>query len=164
MERQFEFVDGSSYLAHFGTKGQRWGFRRYQNEDGSLTEEGKARRAKLLKKSEKYEKKLNRLAPKIEKQMGRNLRKATKMQEKAAKYKRKSRGLFTNDEQRDYYNTMAADMELKAQERLKKLNRYKAKANYYNSKISSYNRKISKIDPSYVAAGENATMKLLKTL
>ena len=31
------------YLAHHGVKGQRWGHRRYQNEDGTLTEEGKQR-------------------------------------------------------------------------------------------------------------------------
>lgn len=33
----------SSYLAHHGVKGQKWGVRRYQNEDGTLTEEGKAK-------------------------------------------------------------------------------------------------------------------------
>ena len=32
------------YLEHHGIKGQRWGVRRYQNEDGSLTEAGKKRR------------------------------------------------------------------------------------------------------------------------
>ena len=31
------------YLAHHGIKGQNWGVRRYQNEDGTLTAEGKAR-------------------------------------------------------------------------------------------------------------------------
>lgn len=31
------------FLAHYGTKGQKWGVRRFQNEDGSLTEAGKAR-------------------------------------------------------------------------------------------------------------------------
>ena len=30
-------------LYHHGIKGQKWGIRRWQNEDGSLTEEGKAR-------------------------------------------------------------------------------------------------------------------------
>ena len=30
-------------LYHYGIKGQKWGIRRYQNEDGSLTEEGKKR-------------------------------------------------------------------------------------------------------------------------
>lgn len=33
----------NNYLAHHGIKGQQWGIRRFQNEDGSLTEEGKAR-------------------------------------------------------------------------------------------------------------------------
>lgn len=32
------------YLAHHGIKGQKWGVRRYQNSDGSLTSEGKQRR------------------------------------------------------------------------------------------------------------------------
>lgn len=34
---------GYEYLAHHGIKGQKWGVRRYQNEDGSLTPEGERR-------------------------------------------------------------------------------------------------------------------------
>ena len=34
----------SLYLAHHGIKGQKWGVRRYQNEDGSYTDEGAKRR------------------------------------------------------------------------------------------------------------------------
>lgn len=33
----------SNYLEHHGIKGQKWGTRRFQNEDGSLTPEGKER-------------------------------------------------------------------------------------------------------------------------
>ena len=36
-------VNNSSELYHFGIKGQKWGVRRYQNKDGSLTPEGKRR-------------------------------------------------------------------------------------------------------------------------
>lgn len=43
-------------LMHFGIKGQKWHFRRYQNPDGTLTEAGKKRYAKL-------ESKLNDLKP-----------------------------------------------------------------------------------------------------
>lgn len=32
-----------NYLAHHGIKGQKWGIRRYQNEDGTLTPEGQKR-------------------------------------------------------------------------------------------------------------------------
>lgn len=32
---------GKDYLAHHGIKGMKWGVRRYQNEDGSLTTAGK---------------------------------------------------------------------------------------------------------------------------
>lgn len=34
-------------LTHWGIKGMRWGIRRFQNKDGSLTPAGKKRRAKL---------------------------------------------------------------------------------------------------------------------
>lgn len=35
--------DTDDKLCHWGIKGQRWGFRRFQNEDGSLTPEGRER-------------------------------------------------------------------------------------------------------------------------
>ena len=40
----------SNELTHWGIKGQKWGVRRYQNEDGTLTEAGKRRYAKELHK------------------------------------------------------------------------------------------------------------------
>lgn len=38
---------------HFGVKGMKWGVRRYQNADGTLTSKGKARQAKQTKKAQK---------------------------------------------------------------------------------------------------------------
>lgn len=37
------------YLMHFGIKGMKWGVRRYQNKDGTLTEAGKKRASKQYK-------------------------------------------------------------------------------------------------------------------
>lgn len=39
----YGYIDKSNCLAHHGIKGQKWGIRRYQNEDGSLTEAGRRR-------------------------------------------------------------------------------------------------------------------------
>lgn len=38
----------SMYLVHHGIKGQRWGIRRFQNPDGTLTEDGRKRKFKRL--------------------------------------------------------------------------------------------------------------------
>lgn len=46
------YEDGSKSICHFGIQGQKWGFRRFQNEDGSLTPLGKSR----YYKSKKYSK------------------------------------------------------------------------------------------------------------
>lgn len=43
----------SLYLVHHGIKGQKWGVRRYQNEDGSLTPAGKKRQARAEYRSAK---------------------------------------------------------------------------------------------------------------
>jgi hypothetical protein len=36
-----EYVQSNDYICHHGVKGQRWGIRRYQNPDGSLTPAGR---------------------------------------------------------------------------------------------------------------------------
>lgn len=48
-------------LAHHGIKNQRWGFRRFQNPDGSLTEAGKRRYRKLSDKEERIQSKKKEL-------------------------------------------------------------------------------------------------------
>lgn len=46
-------MEYNSELYHHGIKGMRWGIRRFQNKDGSLTNAGKKRRAKLEGELEK---------------------------------------------------------------------------------------------------------------
>lgn len=70
-----EYFDHELY--HYGVKGMKWGVRRYQNKDGSLTASGKKRYAdvdkKWTRKSQKYLPSKNQL-----KAMPRKERKATK--------------------------------------------------------------------------------------
>lgn len=49
----YAWNDGTDYLMHHGIKGQKWGIRKYQNSDGTLTPEGKERYNRALKKSKK---------------------------------------------------------------------------------------------------------------
>jgi hypothetical protein len=77
-----------NYLEHHGVKGQRWGIRRYQNSDGSLTEKGRKRLKKWetyvedtrSKKIAKVNKKLTKAKAGSEKEA--NLKKAAKFLEK----------------------------------------------------------------------------------
>lgn len=54
-----EFTDDS--LQHHGVKGQRWGFRRYQNYDGSLTAAGRRRIGQNYKEQLAVEKRIDKI-------------------------------------------------------------------------------------------------------
>lgn len=45
------------YLQHHGIKGMKWGVRRYQNKDGSLTPAGKKREVRLERKNDRKQNK-----------------------------------------------------------------------------------------------------------
>lgn len=88
-------------LAHFGILGMKWGVRRYQNADGTLTSEGKAR---LDKKRAKRE---ARIRKRINRAHAREERKKKKFEKRKAQISKdpaqilKYQDLFTNQELND---------------------------------------------------------------
>lgn len=81
----------SESLAHFGTLGMRWGIRKYQNADGSLTPAGRERYQKI---GNKYTKKVSKINDKIakvaqRKDTKRNALKIDKYDKKVKKYTNK---------------------------------------------------------------------------
>lgn len=67
------------YLLHHGIKGQRWGVRRYQNEDGSLTKAGQRHLARLEKRDIRWaNRNYNRITAKTYKKASKELRRYDK--------------------------------------------------------------------------------------
>lgn len=85
-------------LQHWGIKGQRWGVRRFQNEDGSLTAEGKKRYGKgnAEVKTETVEEKKARI-----------------LKSRSARDLYKNADLFTNQELQDAYNRLVLERNIK---------------------------------------------------
>ena len=55
MEKSYNYEE----LYHWGIKGMKWGVRRYQNNDGTLTSEGKKRKQSKIDKIDKKSKREN---------------------------------------------------------------------------------------------------------
>lgn len=54
-------------LQHWGVKGMKWGIRRYQNEDGSLTPAGKRKYAKQKQKEKEHRQRISGKSASLEK-------------------------------------------------------------------------------------------------
>lgn len=93
-----------TYLIHYGIPGQKWGVRRFQNEDGTWTSEGLERRKSLIetgaprkeirkatkegKEELKYNKELYKKQKKIGEKFDKKTEKILKDKEKEKKYRK----------------------------------------------------------------------------
>lgn len=104
------------YLAHHGILGMKWGVRRYQNADGSLTAAGRKRYEKGVRKATKeYERVQNRERSAAEKE---TYKRAPKFKggtlQEFSEYQKKMQALY------DKISATNMDRALKNDERLKK--------------------------------------------
>ena len=108
-------------LYHFGTKGMKWGRRRYQNEDGSLTDEGRRHYGYSLKRAIKNLGEARR-KKKLAKKRAKALEKARKARaEKKAHEEAKKKAVETGDatEVLKYKNELTVDEKRKIADRLR---------------------------------------------
>ena len=124
----------STYLVHHGIKGQKWGVRRYQNPDGSLTSEGQQR---YSGKTDQYDKVNKRVSSMMLRNAleGRSVRKggyygtrgdyrAHRLNQKADKYQKKADEARADKAYADRMQKKANEVRIKAKaQETKNLNR-----------------------------------------
>lgn len=101
-------------LYHWGIKGMRWGIRRYQNKDGSLTPAGKKRKAKLEAELSKLGGNKNSSktdTDKPEETIEEKKARIRKSSDAKAVYENKD--LFTDKEIQDIYNRLNNEKNIK---------------------------------------------------
>lgn len=138
-------------LAHWGIVGMKWGVRRYQNKDGSLTSAGKKRRARLEADLKEREKSIKRR----EREKAANDKLAAKSaeldeRERALRGEGKTRRPNTSPERKKTASEMSDD------ELRERTNRMMMEAQYYNAQ-----KNLAALNPPKVSAGQKFVTSLL---
>ena len=155
MSRYYNDISYSpAVLQHSGIKGMHWHERRYQNEDGTLTEEGKKRYSKSLNKISNLDSKASKAiskTPKLDMKAAKISSKASKHYQKALK---KEYGTFFSDP-----NVQAANKyKKKYSKEMAKAGKLSYKSEKLKFKASKYSSKGQKI-----ASKLNSDFKDVKT-
>ena len=91
-ERKLLAIDlGADCLEHHGILGQKWGLRRYQNEDGSLTEAGKRRYSREVAKEQRVARSIEKSERRMRIKEAKAAAKASEMESKARILEAKAR-------------------------------------------------------------------------
>ena len=171
MEKNYTVIDGE--LVHWGVPGMRWGVRRYQNKDGSLTSAGKKRynsEMAKLRADKKVVKTASATKAKLEKLN--EERKAASEQKKALFGKKKEKSVddeTKSDETPDARKLMKkkkaskmTDEELKmviARMELEK--NYKDLIEEVDKKTKRHKNAMGIIEDSIIASGKNIVTQIL---
>ena len=86
----------ASYLAHHGIKGQKWGVRRFQNPDGSLTSAGKRRFNKLIELNDAHKNSVSEVTKAYNKEHS-YVKKSGYLKGRSEFYKDAARDLYRDD-------------------------------------------------------------------
>lgn len=141
------YLTKQDYLMHYGVLKMKWGVRRYQNPDGSLTPEGKIHYAELRGEYDRQVQKAKDIQSKIDIETKKHSSKIARLENKAAKLRKKETGLFTSKEKAAKLEEKARRAEIKANSLSSKTRKLQAKLDKVNAILRDYDTKLDSITP-----------------